>query len=240
MKKKLLVPIVLSSLLLASCKGNSNDTVKDDREYYVDAYGEIVDVLTQVENKPEVKSMIYPKDYYKEEIDKYNITATKAYIYFYKLLYANTNYPIVNKPVKCTMDYKKDEEVIQHNDSYLKNTIDKENNKINLEMYGYSEIKEYSEIAYVNVSIDYDFDKEEIVAFDLSIFGVEGDSLKVGLIQSYKDDSFYSLKGDYEEEVIEDFNPIYQDFYNSLEDSVVAGDFTYEYTKSVDDIVGGM
>ena len=138
------------------------------------------------------------------------------------------------------MDYIKDEEVFQHNDIYLKNTIDKENKKINLEMYGYSETKEYSEIAYVNVSIDYDFDKEEIVAFDLSILNVEGDSLKACLIQSYKDDSFYSLKGDYEEEVIEDFYPIYQDFYNSLEDSVVAGDFTYEYTKSVGDIVGGM
>ena len=238
MKKRVIGISLLLPALLISCSSKKDDTKKDDRAYYVDAYGKIVDKLTEYESKTELKSLTFPDDY--DEFTEYgNVTGTKAMIYFYELLYKNKNYPIVDNPVKIIADYKKNNVLVQHNDNYFKNVMDKENNKINVEIYGTTATDDYSLLAYTNVSINYDFDNGKLIGFELFVFDVNNDnSLECKIAQKYENDKMYELKYAKEAEACNIYNDIYLSYYGSLDTAVLAGDFSAEYIKSIDDTFG--
>lgn len=160
-------------------------------------------------------------------------------IYFYELLYKNKNYPIVDNPVKIIADYKKNNVLVQHNDNYFKNVMDKENNKINVEIYGTTARDDYSHLAYTNVSINYDFDNSKLIGFELFVFEANNDnSLECKIAQKYENDKMYELKYAKETEACNIYNDIYLSYYGSLDTAVLAGDFSAEYIKSIDDTFG--
>ena len=112
------------------------------------------------ENLNELNSISLSEDFV-EETDLNNVQGTRCFIYFNSLLYKRENFPSSGSIAKYTCESESDN---AHFDMCSLSTLDISKNNISLQIYG---SKNNSDVFYVQLDVNYDFQKEDIIEFDL-------------------------------------------------------------------------
>lgn len=234
MKKIFVVFLALVGLLsLAGCNKSN-----PDRDVYINVCQKVLDTIN---NKSDVKlnDYVVSDDDYVKDDDVNGLMPVRCMIYFIELLYKNESFPISDNAVSFRSDYVKNGVILQYNEQSFKASLDKENNKVIISLIGYSSFDEnYKDgiKAYLHLDVDFNFNSNEITAYSLFV----GD-LGNFMYEVYKDGEVYSLdrtKTEANNQIAKE----YENDFNNLEAESVnlesIGDFSFEYTKATDDILG--
>lgn len=250
MRKRLLGAMALcGGLLLVGCNGNNKSDDKEKREAYIDCYNEVIETLDVKEDVKKLNNVTIDDEEFIEVNDNHNAKATLCCIYFLSLIYDN-DYPVNEGTYYIDAHYKVENEIVQYNSFYINNKMDKANNKINTQFYGLSYMANDPNNMnfYLNLDIDYDFDKKELNSFDLFCSDISKDInedsnasnsvTNIALFQRFKDGVLYET--DYCDEVENTLRNYYntnywQDLVLTLDSSENVGDYSFEYTKASDE-----
>lgn len=247
MKKKLFGILTLSSVLaLASCGTQSNEKTGEntaDRGTFITVCEKVLDTL--VDKETNLASFDIKEEDYDVLDDDKELTLVKTLVYFVELLYKNDNYPVTVKPVYSKANYVRDGKNIQYNEQAIKSSFDKEHSKVEIEFLGSSSRSEdnFDSKAYFCLFVDYDFEKNNVNEYSFFLAGVEEANrtkLRLSIYELYDGENIYSLKYDSskKEEITNNYYDSFKVLSNESLDLESSGDFSLEYTKATDDMLG--
>ncbi len=239
MKKKLFGIFALSGVLaLASCGSKASD-----RDTFVAVCEKVVDTMQIKETK--LTSLETSLDEFKVLDDYQELTIAKTMIYFVELLYKNESYPVTDKPVYITSNYVKEGKTLQYNEEYIKSSFNKEKNNVEIEFLGFSSYTdanfENTQPAYFRLSVDYDFEKNDVNTYSLYLGQVKAEeALELMIYEVYNGTDIYSLK-DYST-IKGEITSNYMDGFKTLGQETIgielSGDYSAEYIKATNDMLG--
>lgn len=238
MKKKIIgITLAMGALLLASCGANDSK-----RDTYVNVLNQCNEKLQEYSDTKLASSI--SMDNFTSSSQFGNITATRTFVYYMSLLYKNPNFKITEDAVSVDSDYVKDGAVLQDNEITILGKMDEESGLVNFEIYGTC-ANMYSEPSYlyIIVEIHFDFKNSILNDFDLYLFDVENGDLDKNnpYVHRYMDGNLYYGLTD------EEHSLVFYDYANTnywskhkdnLKNAEKIGDFSYEYTKATNDILG--
>ena len=238
MKKKIIgITLAMGAFLLASCGANDSK-----RDTYVEVLNQCNEKL-QEHSDTKLASSI-SMDNFTSSSQFGNIKSTRSFVYYMSLLYKNPNFKITEDAVSVDSDYVKDGAVLQDNEITILGKMDEESGLVNFEIYGtcanmYSEPRSF----YFIVEIHFDFTKGVLNDFDLYLYEVENGDLDKNdpYVNRYMDGNLYYGLTDEEHSLVfyEYANTNYWSKHkDNLKNAEKIGDFSYEYTKSINDILG--
>jgi hypothetical protein len=239
MKKKLFGIFALSGVLaLASCGSKASD-----RDTFVTVCEKVVDTMQIKETK--LTSLETSLDEFKVLDDYQELTIAKTMIHFVELLYKNESYPVTDKPVYITGNYVKEGKTLQYNEEYIKSSFNKEKNNVEIEFLGFSSYTDANfkntKPAYFRLSVDYDFEKNDVNTYSFYLGQVEAEeALELIIYEVYNGTDIYSLK-DYST-IKGEITSNYMDGFKTLGQETIgielSGDYSAEYIKATDDMLG--
>lgn len=240
MKKKILgFTLAIGVALLAGCSQKNQQ-----REVYVEVLNKCE---AKFEKKSETKltSSVSIDNFYlpSEDVSNY-IDATRTFVHFLSLLYANENFKITDDAVCVNSDYVKDGVILQDNEIAILGNMDEENGFVNFELYGTCEgTNSTPGYLYMLLEINYDFKEGILKDFDMYMYNLKDDDLDKSSTSAnrYVGGSLYYGYTDIEHcEVFYEY--VSENYWTKHKDRLVnaekIGDFSYEYTKATNDILG--
>lgn len=204
-------------------------------------------------NVIDTNASITRTDDFEEVTDQYNTNATRAIIKLTELLYENNTYPVTDKIVYSTSTCYNEELPYEYNAQNIKTKIDTNNNKMLLEVYGitrpadeitkdefYNTYVKTTDLIYVNVDIDFNFELKELTSFSLylGMYGNNGTGNAM-IAMVYENDTLYQVTNQSKlTEICNSYKGSYDAFKAGMNDVVIAGDYSKEYTDATIAIFG--
>lgn len=239
MKKKIIgITLAMGALLLASCGGNDSK-----RDTYVEVLNQCNKKLQECSDT-KLASSISMDNFSLRKTDSGDITSTRTFVQYMSLLYKNPNFKITEDAVSVDSDYVKNGKVLQDNEITILGKMEEESGLVNFELYGTC-ANMYSEPCwfYFMFEIHFDFTKGILNDFDMYLYDVENGDLDKNnpYVNRYMDGNLYYGLTD------EEHSMVFYDYVNTnywgkhkegLKNAEKIGDFSYEYTKATNDILG--
>ena len=153
----------------------------------------------------------------------------KKFTFVHSLLYKRENFPSSGSIAKYTCE---SESNIAHYDMCSLSTLDISKNNILLQIYGSGND---CDVFYVQLDVNYDFQKEDIIEFDLYAASVHQNELKTVLVNKFVNDTLYDLRSygsPAESEIKNSIMDDFEAFMNNKADAVDAGDCSLEYNQA--------
>ena len=234
MKKIALIMAVLAILIIApACVTPDADNTAKTRERYSEIYADVSMQMLEMRDTSEVSTTaLVPTT------NRTNVYSTGALLYFVSELYKNEAFVVSDKPAKFTCSYKN----LAEQSYYIafRPVINEAESKVVGEFF--VENKGLGDKNYIRIDVDYDFEKEEIIAFELFVCVWDTDA---GLLHNvYKDGVLY--KGDdandqYNQDSHARMLAYKEDYNTALQDAIeIESDFTEEYTATMEIVYSKM
>jgi hypothetical protein len=238
MKKKILgITLAMGAFLLASCGANDSK-----RDTYVEVLNQCNEKL-QEHSDTKLASSI-SMDNFTLKTDSGDITSTRTFVYFMSLLYKNPNFIITEDAVSIDADYVDEGLCLQDNEMTILGKMEEESGLVNFELYGscatmYSEPRYF----YFIFEIHFDFANNILNDFDMYLYEVKNGDLDKNYpyVNRYLDGNLYYGLTDEEHSLVfyEYANTNYWSKHkDNLMNAEKIGNFSYEYTKATNDILG--
>ncbi len=250
--KKLIVSVGslgLGLMMLTSCNSNdSRSSLKEVLKQVLNALDNNKENNNLTSNKIECYNAIAKTDDFVEITNYRNVIATKTFIKYTELLYENETYPITDKIVYSTATLYNGENPYEYNVINQKSSIDKSNNKLSFELYSgvasasntsseefYNNFDQNDEKFYINIDIEFDYSNNELLSFSLYGAGDNNGNLNPYLIIVYENNKLYELELPTKNKetlntIKASYNDSFSSFKNQMNDKIIAGDYSKEYT----------
>lgn len=228
MKRILTLVLMVFTLVFSSaCSCGKSDPTMED---FSNAFGALADKLL-VKEDPTVKALSYVDS---KESDDRNYYAVSAYALFLKETCKNENFDVVGKGVVYFTSTAKLEHNGERNSMPMNANlkIDYSDGKIKTDMY----MKENDNSSHIIIDIEYDFENEELKAFDLYFDSIyDGETIQVAHYRGVGDT--ISILEDVKDEDYASAVSVLNSRLNAMSDGIATaknvGDYSKEYTTAM-------